>query len=177
MLREHFPQIARSHREEILLLDLEEIYDLRYLVQEEDEDDETETARTLSEREKRELFRQHRNLGHPQPTELARALRHAGARREATRFVHKEIRCPTFEARLLPLRPRPGMLNVLTNALALTQLTWKSEMGFPLKHLMWFGGRTPDCTAFADKLHREDCDKRVQNCLGEILWMAGDRCT
>ena len=69
VLREHFPQTARSHREEIL----EETYEPRHLVQEEDEDDETETARHLSEREKRELFRQHRNLGHPQPTELARA--------------------------------------------------------------------------------------------------------
>ena len=36
---------------------------------------------------KRELLRQHRNLGHPQPTESARALRHAGTRREATRLV------------------------------------------------------------------------------------------
>ena len=111
MLREHFPQTSRSHREEIVLPDLEEIYEPRHLVQEEDEDDETETARPLSEREKRELFRQHRNLGHPQPTtELARALRHAGARREAFRFVLKESRCPTCEARPLPLPPRPGML-------------------------------------------------------------------
>ena len=68
------------------------------------------TARTLSERGKWELFRQHRNLGHPQPTELARALRHAGARREAVRFVLKELRCPTCEARPLPLPPHPGML-------------------------------------------------------------------
>ena len=75
----------------------------------ETEDDETETARSLSEREKRELFRQQRNLGHPQPSELARALRHAGARREAIRFVLKELRCPTFEARPSPL-PRPSML-------------------------------------------------------------------
>ena len=110
VLREHFPQVARSHREEILPPELEEIYELRHLEQEEDEDDETETARALSEREKRELFRQHRNLGHPQPTELARALRHAGARQEAIRFVLKELRCPTCEARPLPLPPRPGVL-------------------------------------------------------------------
>ena len=45
VLREHFPQTARSHREEILPPDLEEIYEPRHLVQEEDEDDETETAR------------------------------------------------------------------------------------------------------------------------------------
>ena len=42
--------------------------------------------------------------------ELARALRHAGARREAIRFVLKELRCPTCEARPLPLPHRPGML-------------------------------------------------------------------
>ena len=72
VLREYFPHFARSHREEILPPDLEEICEPRHLEQEEDEDDETETAQALSEREKRELFRQHRNLGHPQPTELAR---------------------------------------------------------------------------------------------------------
>ena len=110
VLREHFPQVAKSHWEEILPPELEEIYEPRHLEQEEDEDDETETARALPEREKRELFRQHRNLGHPQPKELDRALRHAGARREAFRFVLKELRCPTCEARPQPLPPRPGML-------------------------------------------------------------------
>ena len=136
VLREHFPQTARSHRDEILPPDLEEIYEPRHLVQE-DEDDETETARPLSEREKRELLRQHRNLGHPQPTEQARALRHAGARREAVRFVLKELRCPTCEARPLPLPHRPGMLPRclrFNSALVLTWLTWKSEMEPPLKH-------------------------------------------
>ena len=44
------------------------------------------------------------------PQKLARALRHTGARREAIRFVLKELRCPTCEARPLPLPPRPGML-------------------------------------------------------------------
>eukprot|EP00973_Karenia_brevis_P048531 6736259-Karenia_brevis.AAC.1 len=29
----------------------------------------------------RELLKMHRNLGHPQPRELARALHHAGAKR------------------------------------------------------------------------------------------------
>ena len=138
MLREHFPQVAGSHREEILPPELEEIYEPRHLGQEEDEDDETETARALSEREKRELFRQHRNLGHPQTTELARALRHAGARREAIRFVLKELRCPTCEARPLPLPPRPGML---PRCLRLNQCIGvdlvdlgKSEMEHPPKH-------------------------------------------
>ena len=110
VLREHFPQTAGSHREEILPPDLKEIYEPRHLDQEEDEDDETETARPLSEREKRELFRQHRTLRHPQPTELARSLRHAGARQEAIRFVLEELRSPTCEARPLPLPLRLGML-------------------------------------------------------------------
>ena len=38
------------------------------------------------------------------------ALRHAGARREAIRFVPEELRCPTCEARPLTLPQRPGML-------------------------------------------------------------------
>ena len=94
VLREHFPQTARSHREEKIPPDLEEIYEPRHLDQEEDEDDETETARPLSEREKRELFRQHRDLGHSQPTDLARALRHAGARREAIRVRSQRVALP-----------------------------------------------------------------------------------
>ena len=102
----HLPQTSRSHQQETSPPDLEEIYEPRHLEQEEEEDDETETARTLSKPETRELFRQHRNLGHPQPTELARALRLAGARREAIRFVLKELRCPTCEARPLSL-PHP----------------------------------------------------------------------
>ena len=44
VLREHFPQTARSHREEILFLDLEEIYEPRHLVQEEDGDDRDSTT-------------------------------------------------------------------------------------------------------------------------------------
>ena len=51
--------------------------------------------------------RQHRNLEHPQPSDLARALRHAGP---AKRFILTELRCPTCEARPLPLPLRPGML-------------------------------------------------------------------
>ena len=39
VLRGHFPQVARSHREEMLPPELEEIYEPRHLEQEEDEDD------------------------------------------------------------------------------------------------------------------------------------------
>ena len=45
----------------------------------------------------------------------------------------------------------------------------------PLKHQTWFAGhRAPNRSAFVDKLHREDRDERVQKCLGETLWMAGE---
>ena len=96
VLREHFPQVVRGQQEEVLPPELEEIFEPRQLGFDEPEDDDTETARALSEREKRELFRQHRNLGHPQPTELARALRHAGARRAAIRFLLKGTALPNM---------------------------------------------------------------------------------
>ena len=137
VLREHFPQVARSHGEEILPPELEEISESKHLEQEEDEDDETETARALSEREKRELFRQHRNLGHSKPTELARA-RHAGARREAFRFILKESRVvPRAKHdlhRCHTVQECYHAAHVLTSALALIWLTWKSEMEPPPKH-------------------------------------------
>ena len=117
--------------------ELEEIYEPRHLEQEEDEDDETETARALSEREKRELFRQHRNLGHPQPTELVRyvtpqeqgeklyglfskgyAVQHA---KHDLYLCHRVQECH-------------HAAYVLTSALALIWLTWKSEVEPPPKH-------------------------------------------
>ena len=182
VLREHFPQVARSHREEISPPELEEIYELRHLEQEEEEDDETETARALSEREKRERFRQHGKQGHPQPTELARASRHAGGRREAIRFVLNELRCPTCEARPLPLPHRPGMLPRC--------LRFKQCIGVDLVDLEVRDGTSAKALnvvccdtglqiaqPFWDRLHREDRDERVQNCFGETLWLAGDDCT
>ena len=164
VLREQFSQTARSHREEILHPDLEEIYEPRHLIQEEDEDDETKTARPLSEREKRELFRQHRHLGHPQPTELARALRHAGARREATRFVLKELRCSSCEARPLPLPPRPGMLPRCLRknqciGVDLVDLEVRDGTSAKAKKRGLLAHWAPDCSAIVDKLHREDRER------------------
>ena len=101
---------ARAHREEVLPPDIEEIYDPQPEVTLEDEDDDHKSSQPLSDREVRELFKLHRNLGHPQPAELARGLRYAGARKEAIRFVLKKLRCPTCESRPQPLPPRPGML-------------------------------------------------------------------
>ena len=63
VVREHFPQVARSHREEILPPELEEIYEPRRLGSEEEEDDETGTARALSEQGKRELGRDVKQYG------------------------------------------------------------------------------------------------------------------
>eukprot|EP00973_Karenia_brevis_P067529 9394181-Karenia_brevis.AAC.1 len=56
-----------------------------------------------TESQKRELLKIHRTLGHPQPRELARALRKAGAKRHIVRWVLKELRCPICEARVKPL--------------------------------------------------------------------------
>ena len=139
-----------SQRRICLPPELEEIYEPRHLEQEEDEDDETETTRALSEREKRELFRQHRNLGHPQPTELARALRHAGARREAIRFVLKELRCPTCEERPLPLPPRPRMLPRCSRVnqcigVDLVDLDVRDGTSAKALNVVCWGTRAPNC--------------------------------
>ena len=48
-----FPRWLWSHRAEVLPLELEEIFEPRQLDLDEPEDDETETARALWEREKR----------------------------------------------------------------------------------------------------------------------------
>eukprot|EP00973_Karenia_brevis_P012617 1711650-Karenia_brevis.AAC.1 len=62
------------------------------------------------ESQKWELLQIHRNLGHPQPRELARALRNAGAKRHVVRWALKEVRCPICESRVKPLIRRPGAL-------------------------------------------------------------------
>ncbi len=103
-------QRQQGHREEILPPDLEEVYEPNTVDFDEGAEDSEEHDRPLSEREKRELFREHRNLSHPRPAEFARALRHAGARKAAIRYVLKEMRCPTCESRVHPLPPRPGLL-------------------------------------------------------------------
>ena len=50
-----------------------------------------------SEKQKREILKLHRNLGHPQPNDFGRALRHAGMRRNLIRWAVKEMRCPVCE--------------------------------------------------------------------------------
>eukprot|EP00973_Karenia_brevis_P084288 11697704-Karenia_brevis.AAC.1 len=60
--------------------------------------------------QKWELLKLHRNLGHPQPREMARAVRNAGAERHIVRWALKELRCPSCESRVKPLTRRPGAL-------------------------------------------------------------------
>ena len=136
VLREHFPQTARSHREEILPPDLEEMYEPRNLVQEEDEDDETETARPLSEREKRELdnivtwdIRSRRSwLVHCDTQEQDGTLYGLFSKSYVVQRAKHDL------YRFHPVQECCHAVYVLTSALALTWLTWKSEMEPPLKH-------------------------------------------
>ena len=135
VLREHclrLPEVTEPP-------DLLENYEPRHLDQEEDEDDETETARTLSERE---LFRQHRNVGHPQPTELARAFRHAGARRETKHYGWPEIivhdQGPEFMGN--EFQNPAGAAGVLTMPID-SQSPWQNgktnRAGQSFKHQLW----------------------------------------
>ena len=66
--------------------------------------------KTPLESEKRELYKIHRNLGHPQPNDFGRALRHAGTKRHLIRWAVRELKCPTCAARKQPVARRPGTL-------------------------------------------------------------------
>lgn len=59
---------------------------------------------------RREVFRLHRNLGHPDNWTFVRALRHANARPKIVEWVKQEFRCPICEASRKPSIPRPGHL-------------------------------------------------------------------
>ena len=111
VLREHFPLTARSHREEIHPPDLEEIYEPRHLVQEEDEDDETETARPSVRSGKSGSSSD--NIVTWDIRSRRSWLVHCDTQEQDGKLYGlflKELRCPTCEARPLPLPPRPGML-------------------------------------------------------------------
>ena len=59
-----------------------------------------------TEMQKRELFKIHRALGHPNPNDMARALKHAGVKRHLIRWAAKELRCPVCEIALHGTRHR-----------------------------------------------------------------------
>ena len=102
------------------------------------EDDETETARTLSEREKRESYsdnivtwdiRSRRSwLVHCDTQEQDGKLYGLFSKSYVVQLAKHDL------YRFHPVQECCHAVYVLTNALALTWLTWKSEMEPPLKH-------------------------------------------
>ncbi len=63
-----------------------------------------------TEKQKREIFKIHRGVGHPPANDFGRALRNAGVHRHLIRWAVKEMRCPVCEARVKPAARRPGAL-------------------------------------------------------------------
>ena len=60
---------------------------------------------------RREIYRLHRNLGHPDHARFVRALKHAGVRAEVLRWVKTAFKCPLCESRKRPHSQRPGHLS------------------------------------------------------------------
>ena len=75
-----------------------------------DEDDSEEDPETITEKQQREILKIHRNLGHPTPQELGRALRNAGCKRHLVRWAVREMRCTICESRVRPSAKRPAAL-------------------------------------------------------------------
>ena len=59
---------------------------------------------------RRELYRLHRNLGHPDNQTFVRALNHANAKSEVIEWTKKFFNCPLCEGRRKPTAPQPGYL-------------------------------------------------------------------
>eukprot|EP00973_Karenia_brevis_P025612 3533409-Karenia_brevis.AAC.1 len=79
-------------------------------IEDEKEDAKQDDYMEPTNSQKRELLKLHRNLGHPQPRELARAVCNAGAKFHIVRWALRELRCPICESRVKPLTRRPGAL-------------------------------------------------------------------
>ena len=60
---------------------------------------------------RRELYRVHRNLGHPDQQSFCRALKHAGVKAHILKWVKKEFVCPICESRKRPASHRPAHLS------------------------------------------------------------------
>ena len=65
---------------------------------------------TLHPELRREIYRLHRNLGHPDHERFLRALRHAGVRPEVIRWTKMCFKCPLCESRKRPNSQRPSHL-------------------------------------------------------------------
>ena len=87
-----------------------------------------------TERQKRELLKIHRGLGHPQPNELGRALRNAGVKRNLIRWAVRDMRCPVCESRVKPLARKPSSLprTLKFNQVVGVDLVEFKEMGLEL---------------------------------------------
>ena len=59
---------------------------------------------------RRELFKVHRNLGHPAKDVFLRALKHSGAREDVLQWTKEHFRCPLCEASRRPSSARPAHL-------------------------------------------------------------------
>ena len=84
---------------------------------------------------RREVFRLHRNLGHPDLQTFLRALRHAQAKPEVVEWTKKEFRCPICEASRKPSIPRPGHL--------VRSLEFNQTVGTDVVYFEWKGVKYP----------------------------------
>ena len=69
------------------------------------------TDNVLHPEVRRELFKIHRNLGHPSLQLFVRALKHAGVKPEILQWVKHHFHCPLCERRQRPSLHRPGRLH------------------------------------------------------------------
>ncbi|CAE6964999.1 GIP [Symbiodinium sp. CCMP2592] len=63
---------------------------------------------------RREVYRIHRNLGHPDTATLVRALKHAGVKPEILKWVRKKFQCPICKQKKPPAQHRPAHLAART---------------------------------------------------------------
>ena len=108
-------QVSRVDEDRSIDLARDEAPELEPAVGEDLDDDWSRLAEASdhtepTEKQKRELLKIHRGLGHPQPNELGRALRNAGVKRHLIRWATHELRCPVCESRVKPLARRPATL-------------------------------------------------------------------
>eukprot|EP00435_Cladocopium_sp_Y103_P008346 s2034_g2.t1 len=64
---------------------------------------------------RREIFKIHRNLGHPSHQVFIRALKHAGVKEEVLQWVKHHFKCPLCERKQQPSSHRPGKLQRAMN--------------------------------------------------------------
>ena len=82
---------------------------------------------------RRELYRVHRNLGHPDLNTFVRALKHAGVKNDILRWVRRCFRCPICESRKKPDSHRPAHL---TKAMGFNEVVGVDLMFFHKKILV-----------------------------------------